>query len=591
MVWRNNIVVKLALTIILLVLFVLFVLSIFLMQFFENFYTNEVEESMLETASRVASIVSQQDDDQYVHETAELIKDPASRIAILYPDGEFWVSASTDQELPDVSESWLRTETDLSQVIKNQENVKKLIVLPDGSSEVIMVGNPLFNDGAVFVYQSLDAINQTRTETRRIILVAAGVAVILTVFFAVFLSTRITSPLIKMREAAADLTRGEFNTKVPVLTHDELGDLAREFNRMARQLKFHINAVQQEKEQLSSIVSSMADGVITLNRNEDIILINPPAEKYIENWYYENDIDRDAKKQKLPNEISEVLIEVIESETEAIRELHLQGRSYVMLMTPLYDLSYVRGAVAVLRDMTEERTLEKMRKDFIANVSHELRTPIAMLQGYSEAIVDDIAETKEEKNELAAIIHDESLRLSRLVNELLDLARMEAGHIQLTLTPVEVDNYIERIFKKFNGLASDNNIDFRLTTKLNSDVSTFDADRIEQVFTNLIDNAIRHTSNEGFVHVTVETNESEFIAIISDSGSGIPEEDLPFVFERFYKADKSRTRNKEKKGTGLGLAIAKNIVDAHQGEIYVKSKLDEGTTFTFTIPQINQDTI
>lgn len=591
MVWRNNIVVKLALTIILLVLFVLFVLSIFLMQFFESFYTNEVEESMLETASRVASIVSQQDDDQYVHETAELIKDAASRIAILYPDGEFWVSASTDQELPEVSENWLRTETDLSRVIENQKNVKKLILLPDGSSEAIMVGNPLFNDGAVFVYQSLDAINQTRTETRRIILVAAGVAVILTVFFAVFLSTRITSPLIKMREAAADLTRGEFNTKVPVLTHDELGDLAREFNRMARQLKFHINAVQQEKEQLSSIVSSMADGVITLNRNEDIILINPPAEKYIENWYYENNIDRDAKKQKLPNEISEVLIEVIESETEAIRELHLQGRSYVMLMTPLYDLSYVRGAVAVLRDMTEERTLEKMRKDFIANVSHELRTPIAMLQGYSEAIVDDIAETKEEKNELAAIIHDESLRLSRLVNELLDLARMEAGHIQLTLTAVEVDNYIERIFKKFNGLANDNNIDFKLTTKLNSEISTFDADRIEQVFTNLIDNAIRHTSNEGFVHVTVETNESEFIAIISDSGSGIPEEDLPFVFERFYKADKSRTRNKEKKGTGLGLAIAKNIVDAHQGEIYVKSKLDEGTTFTFTIPQNKQDTI
>lgn len=591
MVWRNNIVVKLALTIILLVLFVLFVLSIFLMQFFESFYTNEVEESMLETASRVASIVSQQDDDQYVHETAELIKDAASRIAILYPDGEFWVSASTDQELPEVSENWLRTETDLSRVIENQKNVKKLILLPDGSSEAIMVGNPLFNDGAVFVYQSLDAINQTRTETRRIILVAAGVAVILTVFFAVFLSTRITSPLIKMREAAADLTRGEFNTKVPVLTHDELGDLAREFNRMARQLKFHINAVQQEKEQLSSIVSSMADGVITLNRNEDIILINPPAEKYIENWYYENNIDRDAKKQKLPNEISEVLIEVIESETEAIRELHLQGRSYVMLMTPLYDLSYVRGAVAVLRDMTEERTLEKMRKDFIANVSHELRTPIAMLQGYSEAIVDDIAETKEEKNELAAIIHDESLRLSRLVNELLDLARMEAGHIQLTLKAVEIDNYIERIFKKFNGLANDNNIDFKLTTKLNSEISTFDADRIEQVFTNLIDNAIRHTSNEGFVHVTVETNESEFIAIISDSGSGIPEEDLPFVFERFYKADKSRTRNKEKKGTGLGLAIAKNIVDAHQGEIYVKSKLDEGTTFTFTIPQNKQDTI
>ncbi|MHA6251068.1 ATP-binding protein [Oceanobacillus sp. CAU 1775] len=591
MVWRNNIVVKLALTIILLVLFVLFVLSIFLMQFFETFYTNEVEENMLQTASRVSSIVSQQGNESYAHDTAELIKDPASRVAILYPDGEFWVSTSTDNDLPEVTESWLLSETELSRVISHQENAQKLILLPDGSSEAIFVGNPLYNDGGVFVYQSLDAINQTRVETRRIILVAAGFAVILTVFFAVFLSTRITSPLIKMREAAADLTRGEFNTKVPVLTHDELGDLAREFNRMARQLKFHINAVQQEKEQLSSIVSSMADGVITLNRNEDIILINPPAEKYIENWYYENNIDRDAKKQKLPNEISEVLIEVIESETEAIRELHLQGRSYVMLMTPLYDTSYVRGAVAVLRDMTEERTLEKMRKDFIANVSHELRTPIAMLQGYSEAIVDDIAETKEEKNELAAIIHDESLRLSRLVNELLDLARMEAGHIQLNQTTVKVDNYIERIMKKFNGIAEENDIELGLTTNLTTQETVFDADRIEQVFTNLIDNAIRHTSNEGFVHVTVETNESEFIAIISDSGSGIPEEDLPFVFERFYKADKSRTRNKEKKGTGLGLAIAKNIVDAHQGEIYVKSKLDQGTTFTFTIPQNNQDII
>src|SRR5699024_4368236 len=132
--------------------------------------------------------------------------------------------------------------------------------------------------------------------------------------------------------------------------------------------------------------------------------------------------------------------------------LNLQGRNWVMIMTPLYDKSYVRGAVAVIRDMTEERQLDKLRKDFIANVSHELRTPIALLQGYSEAIVDDIAESKEEKNELAQIIHEESLRMSRLVNELLDIGRMEAGHIELNKETIEVEPFIDRIFRKFAGV-------------------------------------------------------------------------------------------------------------------------------------------
>src|SRR5699024_8846683 len=266
--------------------------------------------------------------------------------------------------------------------ITNNDTVQKVVLMPDGNTNAIIVANPLLDNGAVFIYQSLDVINQTQKETSRIIIIAAGFAILLTVFFAVFLSTRITSPLIKMREAASDITKGEFNTKVPVLTHDELGDLAREFNLMARQLKYHINAVQQEKEQLSSIVTSMADGVITMSRNERIIVINPPAEKYIEDWYYEHNITKDENEQKLPDELSEVLQKVIEEEKEAVRELQAQGRSYVMLMTPLYDRTYVRGAVAVIRDMTDERTLEKMRKDFIANVSHELRTPIAMLQGY-----------------------------------------------------------------------------------------------------------------------------------------------------------------------------------------------------------------
>src|SRR5699024_4603464 len=459
------------------------------------------------------------------------------------------------------------------------------MLLPNTDMEVMIVGTPIPSvDGAVFVYQSLEVVEQTKAETTKIIFLAAGIAIILTTIFAFFLSTRVTSPLIKMREAAFDLTKGEFNTKVPILTNDEIGGLAMAFNRMGRQLKFHINALRQEKEQMSSIISSMADGVMTLNRNGDIIVTNPPADQFIDHWYFVNDIKENDKNKKLPSELNEILQAVIDNETEELREISLQGRTWVMIMTPLYDQAYVRGAVAVIRDMTEERRLDKLRKDFIANVSHELRTTISMLQGYSEAIVDDVAESKEEKNELAEIIHEESMRMGRLVNELLDLARMEAGHLELKREAVDIEMFVDRIINKFYGMANENDIDLTLTKRISVKTVEMDPDRIEQVLTNLIDNAIRHTKEKGNVHVIVDTNDDELSISVVDNGSGIPEEDLPFVFERFYKADKSRKRTTKKKGTGLGLSIAKNLVEAHNGHISVKSKLKEGTTFTFRIP-------
>lgn len=587
MFWRS-VVGKLALTILLLVSFVLLILTILLLEFFEEFHIDEAEKEMMQTATKVAELVEQQPNRSTALETTERIQDPDSRIAIIFDGGDLWVSDSANENLAEFEEGWIESENVLTGVLTNDERIRKQIVLPGTGTEAMIVGEPIVtNDGAVFVYQSLDVIEQTKAETTRIIFLAAGIAIILTTFFAFFLSTRITSPLIKMREAVFDLTRGEFNTKVPVLTHDEIGELAIAFNRMGRQLKFHINALHQEKEQFSSIVSSMADGVVTLNRNGDMIVTNPPAEKFIEDWNFEHNIEITGDIHKLPNELNQVLQKVIDGESEALHEISLQGRNYVMLMTPLYDQSHVRGAVAVIRDMTEERRLDKFRKDFIANVSHELRTPISMLQGYSEAIVDDVAESKSEKNELAQIIHEESLRMGRLVNELLDLARMEAGNIQLKMETVDVEAYVERVIKKFNGLANDNQIELSLSKNITKSSATIDPDRVEQVFTNLIDNAIRHTSEFGFVKVFIESGSNEFHVFIEDNGSGIPEEDLPFVFERFYKADKSRTKNNSKKGTGLGLAIAKNIIDSHHGVITVNSKVNQGTTFSFKIPQTN----
>ncbi|BDG46670.1 ATP-binding protein [Parageobacillus sp. KH3-4] len=585
----RSVVGKLWFTILLLVSCVLFVLTVLLLKFFENYYVQEAEKELTQLATKVSEVMRDYEDEKLARSIAWTLVDHTSKAVIITDSSHYWYSPTND-ELRDLPLSLIEQDKDLRKVFTEGKSVKKKAYLPNVQigkqySDVIIVGVPLETangkQGGVFIYQSLRAIEDTTRQTKKLIFLAAFIAIVLTTFFAFFLSTRITAPLRKMRQAAFEVARGKFDTKVPILTHDEIGELAMAFNQMGRRLQFNINALNQEKEQLASILSSMADGVITFNRDGEILITNPPAERFLQAWYFEQGNDAETIAP-LPPQAKELFIRVVREEKEQSIELSLQGRTWVILMTPLYGKTNVRGAVAVLRDMTEERRLDKLRKDFIANVSHELRTPIAMLQGYSEAIIDDIAATDEEKKEMAKVIYDESLRMGRLVNDLLDLARMEAGHITLNYETVQLAPYIGRIIRKFQGLAKEKQIDLSAEFK-NEDIQiTIDPDRIEQVLTNLIDNAIRHTDQNGTVKIIAERSGDGVTIHVQDSGSGISEEDLPFVFERFYKADKARTRGRS--GTGLGLAIAKNIVEAHKGTIFVHSKLHEGTTFTFYLP-------
>lgn len=585
MFWRS-VVVKLWFTILLFFSFVLITLTILLLQFFESYHVNEAEQDLMQTANVVTKIVGDYHDSDLSADTIEKVMDPSNRIVVFFDEKDYWISGTSDKTLESVELDWFYSDTDLNEVLLNHNTLKKIATLPHTNTEVVIVGQPLQNNqGAVFVYQSLDKVEETTSQTTRLIILAAGIAIVLTTFFAFFLSTRITSPLIKMRKAAMELAKGEFHTKVPILTHDEIGELAIAFNRMGRQLKYNIHALNQEKEQAQSILTSMADGVISLNRDGEIVLTNPPADRFIDLLMYDRE-GKDQQNQNIaPNELRDALHQVISQEKEVMTDISAQGRIFVMIMSPLYNQSYVRGAVAVIRDMTEERQLDKLRKDFIANVSHELRTPISMLQGYSEAIKDDIAETKEEKNELAQIIYEEANRMGRLVNELLDLARMEAGHLTLDIEEVEVDPYLNKIYKKFHGLAMEKSIQFDLINEIQEKYVCIDPDRMEQVLTNLIDNAIRHTDEDGIVKLVAKSTQEHFIFTVLDNGSGIVGEDLPFIFERFYKADKSRAKTNGNTGTGLGLAIAKNIVEAAGGTINVHSKINEGTTFIVSLPK------
>lgn len=591
MILIRSVVGKLWFTILLLVSFVLFILTIMLLEYFDNYNIDLTKKDLKNTGQKIAHVLEQHNEDNFSLglEVSWQIIDDVTKVVVVKNNQVYYSPSRKNAKILTIED--IRKDKELSKALKQNEIVEKVTNLSSPSlkadvASYSIIGVPLHladgEKGAVFIYQSLKVMKETTRDTTKFILLVAGVAIILTTIFAFFLSTRITAPLRKMREAAFEVARGKFDTKVPILSRDEIGELATAFNQMGRQLKFNMNALSQEKEQLASILSSMADGVVTFNRDGTILITNPPADRFLQYWYYEQG-DYSSSGESVPTKVMDLFQLAVDTEKEQVGEISLQGRHWVILVTPLYSNQFIRGAVAVVRDMTEERKLDKLRKDFIANVSHELRTPISMLQGYSEAIVDGIAETEEEKKEMAKIIYDESLRMGRLVNELLDLARMEAGHIHLIVEDVELSSFINRIVRKFQGLAKDNDILFG--AEIFGEISrfVFDPDRIEQVLTNLIDNAFRHTPKGGKVTLRIIPEEKGITMEVKDSGSGIPEEDLPFVFERFYKADKARTRGRA--GTGLGLAIAKNIIDAHRGHISVQSKLGQGTTFSFFLPR------
>jgi two-component system sensor histidine kinase ResE len=351
---------------------------------------------------------------------------------------------------------------------------------------------------------------------------------------------------------------------------------------MGRQLKHHVEVINQEKEQLSNILTSMTDAVITFNKDFNVLVSNPQADKLFKKW----NIDNETKdKSHLPAELYHLLDHVFNFEEELEEELEIKGFYFDISISLLYSKDSVRGAVVVLRDMTEQHRLDKMRSDFIANVSHELRTPISMLQGYSEAIIDDVVTTEEDRKEMIRIIYDESKRMGRLVTELLDLARLESGYLSIYREKVSIIPTIERITQKFDQIAKEKNVRLKFEQKLIEPLFLeIDEDRMEQVLTNLIDNALRHTEENGIVTVRLFQQNHQLIIEVEDTGYGIPNEDLPYVFERFYKADKARTRGKS--GTGLGLAIAKNIVERHDGNLSVESELGVGTKFIIRLPMI-----
>ena len=580
----NNVVIKLWLTIILIVTTVLILLSVALITFIQSYFTQDTEEHLKDNAERISHLVEHTDDKKTaIEHSRSLIEGPVG--LIIMKDEQAVAREREDQSKVKMLNA-IKRNKDYKKVFSQGKHISEHVTIKvDGKPRTyVLIGYPTKhlsskqdNQGqysGVFIYQDLKSIEQTTNFIAVIILAIAVIFLAITTVFAFFLSSRITKPLRQLKTQALKVSRGEYTQTLPIHTKDEIGELSRAFNTMSSEIQQHIEAISSSKNIRDSLLNSMVEGVLGFNDNKEIIISNSMAEHILKT------LD-DVTVSQLGDQYQRTL----EEQQTQFEEYEINTRYYVIIMSYIDQIQPDgrSGAVAIIRDMTNEHNVDQMKKDFIANVSHELRTPISLLQGYTESIVDGIVTEPDEIKDSLSIVLDETKRLNRLVNELLNVARMDAEGLSVEKELQPIDNLLSKIQQKYKQQATDLQLNLNLNPDTDGRLWSYDSDRIEQVLTNLIDNAARYTEPHDSITIQVDENETEDILYITDTGSGIAPEHLEQVFERFYKVDAARKRGKQ--GTGLGLFICRMIIEEHGGQIDVESELGEGTTFIIKLPK------
>lgn len=440
------------------------------------------------------------------------------------------------------------------------------------------------DDGEVLGYVRtalpLAAVEMRLGRMRYLVAIGAVVAALLGLVVAFAFARRVTRPILLMTIAAESLAAGDRDQRVTVNASDELGSLARSFNRMAVDLRERIDTVDRERHRLLAILGAMVEGVVALDGNEEVVHMNRAAGKFLQVSPEESigkriwEVIRQpavgaALRRAMAGGANTTEARIAAEVTDRVLELHA---------APLRE----GGAVLVLYDVTELRQLEEMRRDFVANVSHELKTPVTAIVGLTETMLDDRDMEAETANRFLTRIGEQSRRMSVLVTDLLALSRLESGQggleqVSLDLrTPILAALDGQRMQAGNKGLTLSETLpDFPLLVR-------GDQEALREATENLLTNAIRYTPAGGNVGVTAKRDGSEVILEVRDSGPGIEPRHQERIFERFYRVDQARSR--ELGGTGLGLAIVKHIILAHGGRVVMESSPGEGSVFRITLP-------
>ncbi|MBE0465873.1 MAG: HAMP domain-containing protein [Candidatus Desulforudis sp.] len=457
--------------------------------------------------------------------------------------------------------------------------------LPSLEQDVLQVAVPIHRNGqvsgAVLIFAPVADLDATVAAVRRITLSAAAVAVFLAAGLSFWLSRSLSDPLREMSRVSVEMARGDFSRRVTVNRRDEVGQLAENLNHLAGSLDRSVGELAREKGKLESVVANMAEGVLAVDSKGRVILANAPAR----NTLSLGTDTADAVNQPVPvPELTALYNEVLATGDRRSTELELNGTSQSVQCSPLrHQDGTVFGAVAVLQDITALRELERMRRDFVANVSHELRTPLTAVQGIVEGLIDGVISEDDARERYLQVAHRETLRMNRLVQDLLDLAALEAGRTDWELHAVDIGDVLTRVETRLQANLAEKELTERSELPANLPPLLANENRLEQVLTNLIENAVRFSPPGGEILVTaLKRPENRVTVAVQDRGPGIPPADLPHLWDRFYRVEKSRARDLG--GTGLGLAIVKQIVEAQGGEVGVESTPGEGATFWFTLP-------
>ena len=431
----------------------------------------------------------------------------------------------------------------------------------------------------VYIYETKEEMNKFSGSMLSVILQALLAALLISVVLGYLLSKTITTPIKNLTDRAEKIAVGEFEIGEESPSKDEIGVLANTFRTMGQRLRETVQEVASQNTKLEKIMEYSTDGIVAFDTNGELLHINPSAKKYLS--IREENIRFDEFFSPVFSDISLGDFLYLNQDKQIIKETDYNNYYLKFHFGSFkYSDDSVGGVIVDVQNVTESRKLELSRREFVANVSHELRTPLTTVKAYIETLESgEVDGAMQEK--FLDTIHRETDRMTRLVSDLLILSRLDNG-VKLNLTRMSLEPILRDIAEKMQFEAKKKNQSLTYTMLNEIPAIPIDYDRMQQVIINIVSNAIKYTPNCGDIKIYSSYVSDNAIIRIADNGMGIPEKDVERIFERFYRVDKARSR--EQGGTGLGLAIAKEIVNAHAGEITLASKVNEGTEVVITLP-------
>lgn len=558
-------------------LFSIFVIFLFLsLRYFRNVYINDIKEVIKNDAYLINETLKDYLKYKNFNELDKFVKEIAKKLNIritVIDDGGNVISDS---------------EKDPKSMENHLGRPEIQIALKEGTGIYVRYSSTVKEDmiyfARVFEMQSKKYFIRTSyfvknfkknfTDIRNNILIFAFVLFLLSIVMIYFYSRSLYAPINKLKEATQLVANGNFDTKVILHEKDEFKELADNFNFMIDELKQFFEEKIEKQKHLNTIISSIDDGILAIDSKGKIIFVNNGFNKIfdvqglVNKYYWEFLISPDLIK---------VIEEVISKKINFQGAIEIKSKFYFCNATYLEQYEQV---IIILHDISKVKEYEKIKKDLVANVSHELKTPLTAISGFAETALETTRE-KDTKKYLEIIINN-SKRLINIINDLLLLSNIENNNKNLQFSEINLLELLNKIKKLFEKRLKEKNLKFILNIDENNKKIQADLYMLEQVFINLIDNAVKYTEKGEIRINTYMKDKNKMIIEVSDTGIGIPQEHIPKIFERFYVVDKSRSR--ESGGTGLGLSIVKHIINIHKGEILVDSKVGIGTKFIIILP-------